>query len=185
VYYGKISYDNTYLDTDMLLVELYLFGERRGCTEFQNEVVDEIAAFMGNGDCELSSEAIMLLFNETTTTCKLRRCVADKIAWEDDVEKQLKRYRETPESIHHEFAFSMYEAMLERMATTPASLSYTSCGGQEHNFRCPQSGCGKSPDMALHAFGSRRLAGREQAPYFKGPDFCSRYHIHSKGETCK
>jgi hypothetical protein len=189
VYYGKIRYDKKYLDTDILLVELYLFGERRGCTEFQNEVIDEVAAFLGEKDCEMTAEAIALLFNEATSNFKLRRFIADKSAWEGNALKVLQQSQDDTADIHSEYALAMYRAILERITTDAFFLAYSSCGPgifhKDHIYRCGERGCGKIPDMALDGAGSQRLAGSGQAPYLKRSEFCSRYHIHSKEETCK
>lgn len=191
IYHGKIYYTTKYLDADLLLVELYLFGERRGCAVFQNEVVDEIASFLGKGDCEMTPEAVFLLFSETTASSKVRRFIAEKIAWEGDAEKLLKQYREAAADVHPEFGLAVYGALLERLTTDATYAVYTSCGSSKasststyhsHNFRCNLPCCGKTPEMALKGTSSKRIAGAGQAPYLKRAEFCSRYHIHATGE---
>jgi len=167
-------------DTDVLLVEAYLFAERRGCFAFQNEVIDDIAKWWGIKDKWLSAEAIRLAFTDTTSSSKLRRFIAEKTAWEGNVEDMLCQSEET---IHPEPIVAFHKAFHERLTTNVIDPSYTACPGQangQHNFRCNKSGCGKHPDMALTEGSSRRIAGSDQAPYLDRANFRARYHVHAK-----
>jgi len=167
-------------DTDVLLVEAYLFAERRGCFRFQNEMIDNIAKWMGIKDKWLSAEAIKLAFTDTTSSSKLRRFIAEKTAWEGKVEDMLFQSEET---IHPEPVIAFHKAFHERITTDAFDPSYTVCPGQSHghhNFRCNKSGCGKAPDMALTEGSSRRIAGSDQAPYLERETFRARYHVPTR-----
>jgi len=164
-------------DTDVLLVEAYLFAERRGCFTFQNEVIDDIAIWWGIKDNWPSAEAIRLAFTDTTSSSKLRRFIAEKTAWEGNVEDMLSQSEET---IHPEPVIAFHKAFHERLTTNAIDPSYTVCPGQangQHNFRCNKPGCGKHPDMALTGGSSRRIAGSDQAPYLDRENFRARYHV--------
>lgn len=178
--YGQFQTSDDEDDTDVLLVEAYLFAERRGCFRFQNEMIDTIAKWWGIlhiKDKWLSAEAIKLAFTDTTSSSRLRRFIAEKTAWEGKVEDMLFQSEET---IHPEPVIAFHKAFHERITTDAFDPSYTVCPGQSHghhNFRCNKSGCGKAPDMALTEGSSRRIAGSDQAPYLLRENFCARYHV--------
>jgi len=184
LYYKEVQFNTSCDDddTDILLVEAYLFAERRGCFAFQNDMVDNIAKWWGMRDKGFSAKAIMLMFTETTPSSKLRRFTAEKAAWEGKVEDMLSQ---SEDSIHPEFAIAFYKAFLERITIAVVDLSYAVWSGGSHNFRCNMSGCGKSPDMALFEGSSRRIAESDQAPYQDRNIFCDRYHVREEKKVVK
>jgi len=173
-------------DTDILLVETYLFAERQGCYDFQNDTVDSFAKWWGMENKERSAEAIMLLFSETPPSSKLRRFIAEKTAWEGKAEDMILQSEDT---IHPEFAIAVYKAILERLTIAAIDPPYDACfgctNGRPHFFRCRRSGCGKAPEKPSAAAGSRRIAGSDQAPYQNRKTFCDRYHTYEKSKTAE
>jgi len=159
------------------LINAYIFAERRGAQVFQNVVIREIAANFKPNEGTLF-DVVNLVFSLTTPNSKLRRLVVDKVAWEGQAEAF--QAPDIVDALPPAFAFGVCTAIHARTkANNIPQCAYSPTTGP-HVPRCGNSTYCK----AENAYEAKLcLADDGEAPYRK--NFCTSYHEHKEGESCK
>jgi hypothetical protein len=183
LYNHQIVYKAT-SDSDVLLVELYLLGERRESSNFCNAILNKMHE-LWTADREIPLEEISLAFSETNEKSKLRSLIADKCAWEIHPTILLAQSGDV-DSPHPELALAVYQSILRRMLLSREDASVGRCSssygyhvfGNLSNVQCLT--CNMCVNLQHFAI---NMSGPSEAPYKK--DFCANYHVHAEGEQCK
>jgi hypothetical protein len=79
-------------DSDVLLVEIYLLGQRRLSIELKNYVIDELRRSWIDGHKLPAAEVVELVFAESMAKSKIRQLAVDTFAWESETDA-LRRCR--------------------------------------------------------------------------------------------
>jgi len=160
-----------------LLVEAYIFADRRDSEDFHNAIIDEIGLYLPGQVGDELLDVLSLIFTENPETSKLRRLVIDRFAWEYQLEtlKTLRRLLgESPPS----FVLAICDAILGRIpqVEVPECEYY----GAGHRAARQGKGCHYDPGRFLHAGNSAFLGDAAVIPH---KTFCATYHVHKEGKS--
>lgn len=186
-------------DAEILLIEAYFLGDRRGSEEFKNCVLNRLRIVWNMSAVGVSilpsSEAISLAFSEETQSPNLRKLIADKHAWEGEHDTLLQQA--TDDLVHPGFVSAVFIAFLKRVSTVTISVLEAKCKAthtvsgiqvkdQKHDFddifvgtKCRNVGCVETRPKAAD---TKVLRSDKEAPYAQ--DFCAHYHEHSRSAKC-
>lgn len=169
LYFKKLDF-TTEIDTDDFLVQAYLLGDRRGAPNFQNAIVDALHE-RWDASQKIAPKLITTIFQETTSSSRLRRLVADRWAWSAKPGER-KSIITKGEAIHHEFVIALGQAFLARLDDYDQDVSKL--------YRC--SKCAHREYITFSKGDVSGLAGRHKVPWLT--DFCASYHEHTAGQRC-
>jgi hypothetical protein len=188
LYFDKLPVLGLSTDSDILLVELYLIGERRLSLDLRNHIMNELKKKWVEGSNFPSAEVIELVFAESMEKSKLRQLIIDKFAWETEPDALSKMG--VRDNLPADFAFGIFEALLARVETSKnaeppviPNCGFTARSHMLHHdedsgshWRCGSCGAGfgKSAYPAIAATVTRTLRDVSKAPYKTA--FALNYH---------
>lgn len=149
LYNHKITCKDTN-DVDVLLVELYLLGERRQSSKFCNATIDKMHAVWVSSR-EISLEAITLSFDDTSETSKLRTLIVDKCAWEMHPAMLLEQLEDI-NGAYSEFVLGLSRAILGRMLLSREDSTVGRCTTphKNHTWGCASIASCQSCRMSMN-----------------------------------
>lgn len=205
LYTGKVEYQKT-PDAEILLIESYLFGERREAPAFCNAVLDCLHATW-SGAVLPTKDAIVLVFSESLEQSALRCLLVDKCVW-NGAANALVQEHALDNSIPSGFALALCRSLLLRIKTggkvtavpkclltangkhvcdhgtcgasfpvNPEETSPPNCTRPWSCHKCKF--CNLNYDTHARTLTTERLAYPDTAPFVG--NFCKTYHKHDDG----
>jgi hypothetical protein len=115
LYCNKVSFDAKAADADMLLIEAWLFGHKRGCPEFQNAIIDAMHSSWTTGYI-VRLATLELAFTQAKPGSALALFLADKMAWQSDPQSLLRQVDLVDVTHCPEYPRAVLRALLERIS---------------------------------------------------------------------
>jgi len=103
------------MSTDVYLAEAYFLGDKRGCRQFMNDILDALSLLWNSG-CLPSVDVIKLAFSQNIPAPHLRNLIIAKHAWEGADHETLVQQRFVGSNdVPAKFAQGVYTTLLRRI----------------------------------------------------------------------